>query len=170
MSEIQEITGAEGMKKVGSLIAEIRFAMLTTKGKDGTFDSRPMATQKAEFNGTLWFLTSQSSRKVEEIEDDAHVALVYADPANSSYVTVKGRATVQLDQEKIHELWNPLYKAWFPEGEDDPQIRVLRVDVTEAEYWEANDSKLVRGIKYLAAAATKGAIDMGEHGKVSLHN
>ena len=85
-------------------------------------------------------------------------------------MTVKGRARVLNDPKKIRELWNAMYEAWFPGGADDPNIRVLRVDVTEAEYWKANDSKIVRGIKYLAAAATKGAVDVGEHGTVSVNH
>lgn len=170
MSEEKILTGPEGLKKIGSLIADIRFAMFTTAGKDGTFDSRPMATQKTEFDGVVWFLSANDTRKVEEIADNENVSLIYADPSNASYVTVKGRAAVSHDKAKIHELWNPMYQAWFPGGENDPQIRVLRVDVTEAEYWEANDSKLIRGIKYLAAAATKGSVAMGEHGKVDVGN
>ena len=169
MSEAKELTGPEGLKKIGDLISEIRFAMLTTVAQDGTFDSRPMATQKKEFDGTLCFLTAHDSRTVEEIAADAHVGLMYADPDKQSYVTVKGRANVSRDKAKIHELWNPMYKAWFPGGEDDPQIRVLRVDVDQAEYWEASDSKIVRSLKYLAAAATKGAVDVGTHGTVGVN-
>ena len=168
MAEARELTGPEGMKKIGELIGEIRFAMLTTLAPDGTLDSRPMATQKTEFDGILWFLTAAASRKTDEIADNANVSLIYADPGNASYVTVKGHAWVLDDRSKIRELWNAMYKAWFPGGEDDPNIRVLRVDVAEAEYWEANDSKIVRGIKYLAAAATKGAVNVGEHGKVDV--
>lgn len=41
--------------------------------------------------------------------------------------------------------------------------------MNEAEYWEARDSKIVRGLKYLAAAATKGAVDVGTHGTVSVN-
>ena len=169
MSEAKELTGSEGLKKIGDLISEIRFAMLTTIGQDGSFDSRPMATQKKEFDGTLWFLTAQDSRKVEEIASDAHVGLMYADPDKQSYVTVKGRANVSKDKAKIRELWNPMYKAWFPGGEDDPQIRELRVEVDQAEYWEASDSKIVRSLKYLAAAATRGAVDVGTHGAVGVN-
>ena len=167
-AEIKELSGSEGMEKIGKLIGEIRFAMLITAGHDGSFDSRPMATQKTDFDGVLWFLTANDSRKVDEIAADSQVALVYADPGNAKYVSLKGQATVSKDQAKIHELWNPMYQAWFPEGENDPQIRVLRVDVTEGEFWEANDSKIVRSIKYLAAAATKGSVSMGEHGKVTV--
>ena len=70
MSEAKELTGPEGMKKIGDLISEIRFAMMTTAAHDGTFDSRPMATQKKEFDGVLWFLTAHDSRKVDEMAAD----------------------------------------------------------------------------------------------------
>ncbi len=166
MSESHELTGKAGLEKIGALIRDIRVAMLTTTSSDGSFDSRPMATQKTEFTGVLWFLTRYESEKVEEIRNDSHVSLLYADPSNSKYVSVKGVARVSRDRGKIHELWNPMYKAWFPNGEDDPQICVLRVDVSEAQYWEASSSKIVRGIKYLAAAATGGKLDVGETGKV----
>ena len=59
-----------------------------------------------------------------------------------------------------------MYKAWFPEGEDDPSISVLRVDLSEAQYWEASSSKILFGMKYLAAAVTGGKVDVGESGKV----
>jgi general stress protein 26 len=79
MSEPKELTGTEGMEKIGGLIEDIRFAMLTTAAEDGSFDSRPMATQKTKFDGTIWFLTAHDSRKVNEIADDSHVSLLYAD-------------------------------------------------------------------------------------------
>lgn len=167
-AEVTELRGQEGVERVGKLIADIRFAMLVTAAQDGSFDARPMATQKTEFDGTVWFLTGDDSRKVGEIANDAHVTLVYADPGNAKYVTLKGRAAVSNDRGKIHELWSPAYKAWFPQGEDDPRIRVLRVDVAEGEFWEANDSKIVRTVKYMAAAATGGAVKLGEHGKVNV--
>jgi general stress protein 26 len=167
-AEVQELSGSEGMKKIGGIIGDIRFAMMITAAPDGSFDSRPMATQKTEFDGVLWFLTGNDSRKVGELAESPQIALVFADPDNAKYVSLKGSASVSHDPQKIHELWNPMYQAWFPQGEQDPQIRVLRVDVTEGEFWEANESKIVRTVKYLAAAATKGSINMGEHGKVTV--
>jgi general stress protein 26 len=168
MSEFKQLSGFEGLKKIGSLIKGIHIAILVTAAGDGSFDSRPMGVQAGDFDGTLWFLTRNESGKVHEIHDDSHVTLVFADPSNSKYVSAKGRAHVNEDRSKIHELWSPMYKAWFPEGENDPAIAVLRVDISEAEYWEASSSKLVRGVKYLAAAATGGAVDVGESGKVLL--
>jgi general stress protein 26 len=166
MSEQKVLTGNEGTKKIGELIKDIRICMMTTAAGDGTFDSRPMATQQTEFDGTVWFLTRQESQKVAELQQDANVTLLYSDPGSNNYVAAKGKATISRDQAKIHELWNAMYKAWFPEGEDDPQITVLRVDIHEAQYWEASSSKLIFGIKYLAAAVTGGKVDVGESGTI----
>lgn len=167
MSEFQELQGEEGLKKIGDLIKDIRMAMLTTAAPDGSFDSRPMATQEFEkFDGTFWFLTQAGSGKLDEIADNSHVSLIYADSGNSKYVTVKGFASTSHDKAKIHEVWNSMYKAWFPEGEDDPSIRVLSVHMTEAEFWAASPSRIVRGARYLAAAVTGGKVDVGETGKV----
>jgi general stress protein 26 len=158
----------KGLQKIGYLIKDIRIAILVTAASDGSFDSRPMGVQARDFDGTVWFLTHNESGKVHEIQDDSHVALIFADPTNSKYVSAKGRAHVNQDRGKIHELWSPMYKAWFPAGEDAPEIAVLRVDVTEAEYWEASSSKIVRSVKYLASAVTGGSVDVGEAGKVVL--
>ncbi len=168
MPEQKHLTGDEGRQKIGELIKSIRIAMLTTAADDGSFDSRPMATQEREFDGTVYFLTREESGKVQEIKADSHVSLLYSDPGNSKFVSAKGRASVSKDRAKIHELWNPMYKAWFPDGEEDPHIAVLRVEVMEAQYWEASSSKLLRGLKYVAAAATGGQIDLGETGTVNI--
>ncbi len=168
MSEQVVLHGQEGITKIGQLIKDIHICMLTTAAPDGSFDSRPMATQETGFDGTVWFLTRSESGMVAEIKSDTHVSLTYAAPAESTYVVVKGRATTSNDRELIHRLWNPMYKAWFPDGEEDASITVLRVDVTEAEYWEASSSKLIRGAKYVAAAVTGGKVDVGKTGKITV--
>ena len=169
MSDFKQRSGPKGVEKIGYLIKDIHIAALVTAASDGSFDSRPMGVQTKDFDGTVWFLTRNESGKVHEIRDDSHVTLIFANPASSKYVSAKGRAHVNHDRGKIHELWSPMYKAWFPKGEGDPEIAVLRVDVTEADYWEASSSRIVRSVKYLAAAATDGAVDVGEAGKVVLN-
>ncbi len=160
----------EAAHQVWDLIKDIHIAMLTTADENGTLYSRPMATQQAEFTGDLFFLTRQHSGKVEEIRQNAHVSLTYTDPKNSNFVSLSGRADVSQDRAKIHELWNPMFKAWFPDGEDDPEISVLKVHVEDAEYWEAPSNALVRNYRLLKRAVTKGESKVGEHGKISLQS
>lgn len=163
-----ELSGAEGHKKVEELVKGIRICMLTTARQDGALSSRPMAVQDKPFDGTLWFLTRSTSDKIDEIQHDQHVLLSFSNPSDSKYISLRGRARVNQDRAMIKELWNPMYKAWFPKGEDDPEIAVLRVDVSEADYWETSGGKVVTMVKYAFAAATGGKIPVGEAGHVSV--
>ena len=167
-NDFHELTGKEGIDKIGELVKGIRIAMMSTIDVDGKIRSCPMATQDVPFDGTLWFLTRNSSDKVSNLQQHSGITLDYSDPNDSKYITLRGKATLSQDKAKIKQLWNFMYKAWFPEGENDPDIAVLRVDVTEGEYWEANSSKLVMGIRYVAAAVTGGNVSVGETGHVKV--
>jgi general stress protein 26 len=140
--------------------------MLTTSGGDGTLDCRPMAAHNRDFDGTLWFLTHVDSGKVAQIEQDARVSVTFADPSNGNYVAMKGYADIDEDGDKVEELWTPLARAWFPRGKDDPEIGLIKITVTEAQYWEASASKFEMGLRWLAAEWTDGAVETGETGKV----
>jgi general stress protein 26 len=151
----KELRGEEGLKKLAELMKGIRIAMLTTLATDGSISARPMEVHGKTFDGTLWFLARSDSEMVDQIARNQHVTLTLADSSESKYLALKGRASVNHDRAKIGELWNPIYQAWFPKGKDDPEITVLRVDVSEADYWEASSSSLVRRARY-SAAAPKG--------------
>ena len=154
---------------IQDLIKDIRIAMLTTASEDGRVYSRPMATQETRFQGELWFLTRQDSGKVDEIRHNAHVNVAYSDPKESTFISLSGRAQLSKDRQKIHELWNPLYKAWFPIGEEDPEITVIKVVVEDAEYWSAPSSAIVRNFRMLKASITGDGSQVGEHEHVALN-
>ena len=165
-AEYKELSGEEGKKKIAELAKGIHIAMMTTVAADGSMSSRPMAVQDKPFDGTLWFLTRNTSEKIDEIQQDQHITLTFAETSSSKYLSLKGRASVNEDRSKIKDLWNPMYKAWFPKGEDDPEIAVLRVDVHEGDYWEATSGKIVMMMKYAVAAATGKKVEVGEAGHV----
>lgn len=163
-------TNTENVAKLADLIRDVRIAMLTTIEADGCLRSRPMATQETEFDGTLWFFTWVDSAKVHEIERDHHVNISYANPSDEVYVSVSGTARLTRDPAKAKELWNPMHKAWFPKGLDDPNLGLLRVDVEKAEYWDSPSSKVVQLIGFAKALATgkSWAGEAGENEKLTL--
>ena len=160
----------DGVKKLAKLIKDIKFAMLTTATSDGTLRSRPMATANPDggFDGTLWFFTSDDEAKVREIKADKHVNVSYADPDKNNYVSVSGLASVVKDRARAKELWNPFYKAWFPDGLDDPKLALIRVDVGRAEYWDSPSSKVIQLAGFIKAVVTGKAAKGGENKKVKL--
>jgi general stress protein 26 len=157
----------DNVKKLAKLIKGIEVAMLTTQDDDGTFRSRPMATQQTEFDGTLWFFTHASAHKVQEIDREHQVNLSYADPGGNRYVSVSGLATLVRDRTKIDELWSPVLKAWFPDGKDDPDAALLRVDVNKAEYWDAPSSTLVKLVGFTKAVLTGKEYRPGDNQKLN---
>ncbi len=158
----------ENVRKLGEMIKEIKFAMLTTAEPDGTLRSRPMATQATEFDGTLWFFTGASAPKVGEIEQDHHVNLSYAAPDKNLYVSVSGKARMMRDRKKAEELWNPAYKAWFPKGLEDPDLALLKVNAEQAEYWDSSSSAVVHLVGFVKALATGERYHAGENKKMDL--
>jgi general stress protein 26 len=161
-------SNGEDIKKMAELIKDIKFAMLTTIEPDGTLRSRPMATQDKPFDGTLWFFTEINSGKVSEIQRDHQVNVSYADPSGQKYVSVSGLANVVQDRAKAAELWSPAYKAWFPEGLDDPSLALLKIDVTQAEYWDTPHSAVVRMVGFVKALATGQKYEPGENRRIDV--
>jgi general stress protein 26 len=155
------------VKKLAKLIKGIQIAMMTTRDDDGTLRARPMQTQSEEFDGTLWFFTQASSHKVHEIDHEHQVNLSYAEPGNNRYVSVSGTATLVRDRAKIDELWTPVLKAWFPKGKDDPDVALLKVDVTKAEYWDSPSSTIVKLVGFTKAVLTGQQYRPGENEKLN---
>ena len=144
----------ENIKKLRELIKDIRFAMLTTVEEDGTLRSRPMATQELEFDGDLWFFTYGKAPKMDEVQHHQQVNVSYAEPKDQKYVSISGTGQLVRDRQKIEELWNPLYKAWFPQGLDEPDLALLKVSAEKAEYWDSPSSKVVRLVGFVKAVVT----------------
>lgn len=132
------------VKKLGEMIKDIQVAMLTTKEEDGTLHSRPMIAQQEEFDGNLWFFTSANSAKAGDVESSHFVNVSFARPDDERFVSVSGTAELVRDPQKIRERWNPVLKNWFPEGENDPDLALIRINVEEAEYWDIRSGKMVQ--------------------------
>lgn len=158
----------ENLQKLIDKIKDIDFAMMTTVDDDGSLRSRPMSTQQIGEDGVAWFFTGYESGKTHEIKNDAHVNLSYSKPDDNMYVSVSGRATVSKDKAKIDELWTPAMKAWFPEGKEDPNVGLIRVDIDKAEYWDSPNNKVVHLIGFVKATLSGESYSPGENKKIDL--
>lgn len=161
-------TNHEEIEKLGELIKDIDFAMLTTVSEDGRLLSRPMSTQQVGFDGDLWFITSEDTGKVSDIRREARVNLSYAKPEKQRFVSVSGTAVLVNDRAKLDELWSPFYKAYFPKGKDDPALSLLKVRVEQAEYWDSLG--LIPTVIRFAQAMAGKEVEIGENEKLTLRN
>ncbi len=154
--------GHNDVEKFRELIKDIKIAMLTTQNDDGSLRSRPMGTQLEDFDGHyLWFFTYGKSPKVQEVQQDRQVNVSYADPGGNRFVSVSGRALLVRDRKTMEKYWDTVYKAWFPDGLDTPDIALLQVTVDKAEYWDGSSNKFITLVGFLKAVATGQKFDGG---------
>ncbi len=154
-------------EKLGDLIKDIPIAMVTTVEPDGALHTRPLAALGYENDGQLWFYTAVGSAKVDEVTNDVRTSVAFADTGKDAYVAVSGTADVVNDRERIHELWTPFAKPWFPGGPDDSNLVLLRVHVERAEYW-TSPGKAAYLFGVAKAALTGKRTDMGENRKLRM--
>jgi len=150
-------------------IGGMRFAMFTTRDAHGHLVSQPMTRQEVDDEGGLWFYTRSTTELWDNIAHQPEVNVSFADPDNSSWVSVSGIATRVVDRTRVRELWNPMVQAWFPSGPEDEHVVLVRVMPHAAEYWDANDSKMVRLFAMAKAAVTGTTPDMdADHGTIRM--
>ena len=148
-------------------------AMLVTHGSSAGIHARPMAIADTDSDGSLWFITGGDTPKVFELEKDSTILAVMQ--SSSKMLSVGGRAELSRDKSKIHELWKESFRVWF-KGKDDPNIVLIRVNPTEAEYWDNSGAQGVKfALKFAAAYLTGQSMsrqgedqDVNEHAKVRL--
>ena len=159
-------THSETTKKMWSMMKDIGFAMMTTEDGDN-LRARPMVAAQKDFDGSLWFFTRASSHKVDEVQGDQRVGVTYAEPSKQDYVSLSGKARLVRDKAAIEQHWQESMRTWFPKGKEDPDIALLRVDITEAEYWDAPSSTMVHAYGYVKAVLTGEPPQPGGNEKVS---
>jgi general stress protein 26 len=143
----------QGRSRVRELIQQIAVGMLTTVDRHGQLVSRPMLALLLDDDPELYFLTHTSSAKIADVAAESRVAVTFAG-SDSTYLAVTGRATASQDPQLIARLWNPTYRAWFPDGADDRDATALRVTIDHADYWEAPTSRVLRLVQAIAAVVT----------------
>ena len=155
------------LARIWDLIKDTKFAMLTSEDGD-QLRSRPMAISQSKFDGTLWFFTKASSHKVDEVEAHRRVGVSFSDPSAQNYVSLSGTASLVQDRAAIDSHWTELLATWFPKGKDDPDVALLKVAVTQAEYWDTPSSAMVHAYGYVKAKLTGEAPHPGDNEKITL--
>lgn len=123
-------------------LKDYRTAMLTTVTAEGYIHSRPMMTQEREPDADLWFVSSLNSDKIQEIRVHPKVGVIYFHDSDNSYISLSGVARVETDKEFIRGHWKEDWRAWFPEGPEQSDICMIKVEAHEAEYWEPKGGRI----------------------------
>ena len=165
----KDLSQQEAAKKIKELAEGADTCFFSTGISTGKrTPTRPMSVQKVDENGTLWFLSANDSHKNQEIAEDPSVQLYFQGSAHSDFLELYGKASITTDKAVIKELWQPVLKTWFTEGENDPRITAIKVEPQEGYYWDTKHGNAVAGVKMLIGAAIGKTLDDSIEGKLSV--
>ena len=148
------ISEGEKRQRLSELVSRFDTAMLVTRTDSGGIRARPLSIADSGEDGALYFSTAIESPKVEELEQDPHVAVVMQ--SRRRYVSISGVAHLVRDRALIERLWSASWKIWFPQGKDDPSLCVLHVEPIEAAYWDMSGRQGVKYVFQMAKAFLTG--------------
>ena len=168
MGDTMNLIDKEAVQKIKELAKDANICHFVTKLSNIPLSSRPMATQKVDDEGNIWFLSDKDSDKNLDILADKRVQLFYSAHSSYEYLSVYGTAEVIFDKEKIHEMWTNFAKAWFPGGEDDPAISLIKVIPEDGYYWDTKNNKIVSLIKIASSIVTGKTDDGGVEGTLKV--
>ena len=165
----KDLAGAEAKEKIQELVKQAETCFFCSSIKTGLpFSTRPMSVQKVDDEGNFWFLSANDSHKNEELAHDPFVHLLFQGSAHSDFLNIYGTATISEDKEKIKELWEPILKVWFTEGEDDPRISVIKVEPLKGYYWDNKHGNAVAFLKMTAGAVLGKTLDDSIEGNLDV--
>lgn len=168
-SSLKDLANQEAVDKIRELVDHTKVCFFTTHLDESPLPTRPMHTLEVDDEGTFWFFSDEESEKNFEIKNDSRVQLLYANPAKSEFLSVYGHAMVSRDRSRIEELWNPMVKAWFKGGKDDPSLSVIQVLADQAYYWDTKNNKMVSLLKIIASIASDSrSNDDGVQGRLKV--
>ena len=127
----------ESVEKVCELIRDIKVAMLTATGEDGTLHSRPMCTQQTDLDGQVWFASSKSSSLIKQLMTNPAVLVQYANPESQRFVILAGETAVVNEGDKKDELGNPIFEMDWKGGPTDPNLTLVHLSSHPVDYWDA---------------------------------
>ena len=158
-------------EQLHEVIAHFDDAILITRTPDDRLHGRPMVIAEASSDGGLWFVTSVDSGKVDELQQDPRASVTMQ--GGGRYLAASGQARVVRDRERVERLWKLAWKAWFPQGKDDPSLVLIHLATERAEYWDRSGTKGLAHVFELAKAVARGRrADPGDrdsqHGDVKL--
>lgn len=158
--------------RIFEILRGFQTVMLATAAPDGRIESRPMQVVDIdERTGNIWFFTGRDSRKADEINDNAQVAVICQDD-RSSYLNLSGIGMIVHEPSRVRALWREPFRTWFPGGPDDPTLRLLVVEPQVAEYWDNRGTNRLDYVFEAVRAYASGErprVDEGnQHGRINL--
>lgn len=165
----ENLHNKEAITKLQELVNKIDIGMLGTYPGDNEYvHVVPMSRQEVDDDGNIWYLFSSDSETYKNLQGNDKVSVFFSHVGDYNFLSINGVGEVSKDQDRIEKYWNKFVEAWFEKGKDDPNIRILKVNVEEAHYWDNKTNKLATIFKVAASAVSGQKLDIGREGNLNV--
>lgn len=144
-------------------IEDARVGMLST----GFGRTVPMShyADDDEDGNVMWFITAKDTDVAKAAAANKDVQYTVTSDKEGLYAAIDGKLSLSTDTKKLDDIWNVFAAAWFKDGKDDPNVQLVRLDLTKAEVW-ATEGKLAFLYEVAKANLTDDIADAGHHGTI----
>ena len=148
-------------------IDEARIVMLGLVGGE-PHHMQPMAVFGDKTGDALWFFTKTDTDLVHQTgsRHDAMVCLMAKDMEFQA--CIHGDLVPDTDRVKMDAFWSPFVSAWYPDGKDDPDLIMMRLDPKDARVWVSKRGPISYPLEIAKANATHSLPDVGGKADVQL--
>lgn len=146
-------------------IDDAKFGMLGLVGGE-PHHMQPMTAFADKDAGAVWFYTSKTTDLYRDAGDGHDAMLCIMAKDNEFQACLHGVLVPSHDKAKIDEYWSPFVSAWFPDGKDDANLTMMKLDLKDARVWAAKRGPFTYPLQVAKANVTHTLPDIG--GKADL--
>ena len=155
-------TQDEARGRLWDEIKKVRYGMLGLVGAKSGGHFQPMTAFCEPQTGDLWFFTRTSTDLARAVEGGADAMFIVQAKDQAFQACVGGRIQLSHDASRIDKYWNAVVAAWFPDGRDDPQLTLLRLQAADAQVWLSESSPIKFFWEIGKANLNKSEPDVGQ--------
>lgn len=115
----------------------------------------PMTAQlDKNADSTIWFFTTRDN----SLANMGPATVTFAAKGHNMFARFKGVLGEEKSAERLDKQWSNFVEAWFPQGKQDPNMIMLRMDLGTAEIWDG-DQSLLTTAKMALGMDVRGDVD-----------
>ena len=95
----------------------------------------PMSPQlDKNANSAIWFFTTKNSA----FANLGPVTATFSGKSHNIFARFEGTLAEETSRERFDHFWNNFVESWYEHGKNDPSLLFLRMDLGNAEIWDAD--------------------------------
>lgn len=126
------------LQRLWSELAQFRTGMLGFADGDQAH-AHPMTAHFEGEHGPLWFYAHRDSATVQRADAPHPAVFHYVSRGHELYACIHGEIRAVEDEDAVNRLWSEEVARWYPAGQTDPDVALLRFDLSSAQIWAPSE-------------------------------